>query len=70
MGENYVAKIADFGLSRGQEVYVKKTMVMSGEILIPIVITLLITCVEFKGEQMVGVWCYVCRDDYPCDGWP
>ena len=27
VGENYVAKIADFGLSRGQEVYVKKTMV-------------------------------------------
>lgn len=27
MGENFVAKIADFGLSRGQEVYVKKTMV-------------------------------------------
>ncbi|XP_039401229.1 angiopoietin-1 receptor isoform X2 [Mauremys reevesii] len=26
VGENYVAKIADFGLSRGQEVYVKKTM--------------------------------------------
>ncbi|XP_048874692.1 tyrosine-protein kinase receptor Tie-2 isoform X2 [Brienomyrus brachyistius] len=26
MGENFVAKIADFGLSRGQEVYVKKTM--------------------------------------------
>lgn len=30
VGENYVAKIADFGLSRGQEVYVKKTMVSSG----------------------------------------
>lgn len=29
VGENYVAKIADFGLSRGQEVYVKKTMVSS-----------------------------------------
>lgn len=27
VGENYLAKIADFGLSRGQEVYVKKTMV-------------------------------------------
>lgn len=27
VGENFVAKIADFGLSRGQEVYVKKTMV-------------------------------------------
>uniref|UniRef100_A0A673ZHI1 receptor protein-tyrosine kinase n=1 Tax=Salmo trutta TaxID=8032 RepID=A0A673ZHI1_SALTR len=26
VGENFVAKIADFGLSRGQEVYVKKTM--------------------------------------------
>ncbi|XP_030050034.1 angiopoietin-1 receptor isoform X1 [Microcaecilia unicolor] len=26
VGENYVAKIADFGLTRGQEVYVKKTM--------------------------------------------
>nr|XP_012998147.1 angiopoietin-1 receptor [Cavia porcellus] len=26
VGENYLAKIADFGLSRGQEVYVKKTM--------------------------------------------
>ncbi|KAM9328855.1 angiopoietin-1 receptor [Gastrophryne carolinensis] len=26
VGENYIAKIADFGLSRGQEVYVKKTM--------------------------------------------
>ncbi|KAM6986254.1 angiopoietin-1 receptor [Aplochiton taeniatus] len=26
VGENYTAKIADFGLSRGQEVYVKKTM--------------------------------------------
>ncbi|KAK6322894.1 hypothetical protein J4Q44_G00076860 [Coregonus suidteri] len=26
VGENLVAKIADFGLSRGQEVYVKKTM--------------------------------------------
>ncbi|XP_053558567.1 angiopoietin-1 receptor [Bombina bombina] len=26
VGDNYVAKIADFGLSRGQEVYVKKTM--------------------------------------------
>ncbi|NXG40289.1 TIE2 protein, partial [Dromaius novaehollandiae] len=26
VGENYVAKIADFGLSRGQEIYVKKTM--------------------------------------------
>ncbi|MEE6459072.1 hypothetical protein FKM82_000527 [Ascaphus truei] len=26
VGENYVAKIADFGLSRGQELYVKKTM--------------------------------------------
>ncbi len=28
VGESLVAKIADFGLSRGQEVYVKKTMVM------------------------------------------
>ncbi|RMC01185.1 hypothetical protein DUI87_22276 [Hirundo rustica rustica] len=28
VGENYVAKIADFGLSRGQEVYVKKTMMV------------------------------------------
>lgn len=28
VGENFVAKIADFGLSRGQEVYVKKTMVI------------------------------------------
>lgn len=27
VGENLVAKIADFGLSRGEEVYVKKTMV-------------------------------------------
>uniref|UniRef100_A0A8C1VHX5 receptor protein-tyrosine kinase n=1 Tax=Cyprinus carpio TaxID=7962 RepID=A0A8C1VHX5_CYPCA len=26
VGESFVAKIADFGLSRGQEVYVKKTM--------------------------------------------
>ncbi|XP_039517515.1 tyrosine-protein kinase receptor Tie-2 [Pimephales promelas] len=26
VGENFMAKIADFGLSRGQEVYVKKTM--------------------------------------------
>uniref|UniRef100_A0A4W4HED8 receptor protein-tyrosine kinase n=1 Tax=Electrophorus electricus TaxID=8005 RepID=A0A4W4HED8_ELEEL len=26
VGENFIAKIADFGLSRGQEVYVKKTM--------------------------------------------
>ncbi|KAM9441454.1 angiopoietin-1 receptor isoform 2-T2 [Clarias gariepinus] len=26
VGENFTAKIADFGLSRGQEVYVKKTM--------------------------------------------
>uniref|UniRef100_A0A8C8BUQ4 receptor protein-tyrosine kinase n=1 Tax=Oncorhynchus tshawytscha TaxID=74940 RepID=A0A8C8BUQ4_ONCTS len=26
VGDNFVAKIADFGLSRGQEVYVKKTM--------------------------------------------
>ncbi|XP_043917372.1 angiopoietin-1 receptor [Protopterus annectens] len=26
VGDGYVAKIADFGLSRGQEVYVKKTM--------------------------------------------
>ncbi|XP_078386349.1 angiopoietin-1 receptor isoform X2 [Cetorhinus maximus] len=26
VGDNYVAKIADFGLSRGKEVYVKKTM--------------------------------------------
>ncbi|XP_030640377.1 angiopoietin-1 receptor isoform X2 [Chanos chanos] len=26
VGENFAAKIADFGLSRGQEVYVKKTM--------------------------------------------
>uniref|UniRef100_A0A8C4Q164 receptor protein-tyrosine kinase n=1 Tax=Eptatretus burgeri TaxID=7764 RepID=A0A8C4Q164_EPTBU len=26
VGENYAAKIADFGLSRGEEVYVKKTM--------------------------------------------
>ncbi|CAM9657560.1 unnamed protein product [Lampetra planeri] len=26
VAENYVAKIADFGLSRGEEVYVKKTM--------------------------------------------
>ncbi|OCT97807.1 angiopoietin-1 receptor [Xenopus laevis] len=26
VGENFLAKIADFGLSRGQEVYVKKTM--------------------------------------------
>ncbi|KTF89915.1 hypothetical protein cypCar_00028747 [Cyprinus carpio] len=28
VGESFVAKIADFGLSRGQEVYVKKTMVV------------------------------------------
>lgn len=27
VGDNLVAKIADFGLSRGEEVYVKKTMV-------------------------------------------
>lgn len=27
VGESLVAKIADFGLSRGEEVYVKKTMV-------------------------------------------
>ena len=27
VGEHLAAKIADFGLSRGQEVYVKKTMV-------------------------------------------
>lgn len=27
MGENLASKIADFGLSRGEEVYVKKTMV-------------------------------------------
>ncbi|KAK2119983.1 hypothetical protein P7K49_001369 [Saguinus oedipus] len=26
VGENYIAKIADFGLSQGQEVYVKRTM--------------------------------------------
>lgn len=30
VGDNLVAKIADFGLSRGEEVYVKKTMVSSG----------------------------------------
>lgn len=27
VGENLASKIADFGLSRGEEVYVKKTMV-------------------------------------------
>lgn len=27
VGENLTSKIADFGLSRGEEVYVKKTMV-------------------------------------------
>lgn len=30
VGDNLVAKIADFGLSRGEEVYVKKTMVSAG----------------------------------------
>lgn len=29
VGENLASKIADFGLSRGEEVYVKKTMVSS-----------------------------------------
>ena len=33
MGDNLVAKIADFGLSRGEEVYVKKTMVCGGELM-------------------------------------
>lgn len=27
-----MAKIADFGLSRGEEVYVKKTMVIGGDV--------------------------------------
>lgn len=31
VGDNLVAKIADFGLSRGEEVYVKKTMVSAGD---------------------------------------
>lgn len=31
MGENLASKIADFGLSRGEEVYVKKTMVSAGQ---------------------------------------
>lgn len=30
VGENLASKIADFGLSRGEEVYVKKTMVKLG----------------------------------------
>lgn len=30
VGENLASKIADFGLSRGEEVYVKKTMVRQG----------------------------------------
>ena len=30
VGDSLVAKIADFGLSRGEEVYVKKTMVSGG----------------------------------------
>ncbi|OXB66128.1 hypothetical protein ASZ78_012471 [Callipepla squamata] len=42
VGENYVAKIADFGLSRGQEVYVKKTMVK----------------IKRNGNNLFSLWSY------------